>query len=380
VLALLSPGALLFAGITQWGVCMPPDHQPAAAATIPAAGLRAYAQEILLQLGARPAAAAEVADHLIASDLAGVRSHGVALLPWYHHLISTGQVHPEAEFEVLGDRGAAVSLDGHFGLGQVCANAAVRILTGRARRHGLACATGKNAGHIGRLGHYTTEFARRGLIGLVVINYQGAGQDVAPFGGREGRLSNDPLSLGAPAATTPVIADMALSTAAMVKILHMLDHEEDRVPEGWLLDSAGAETTDPTALQRGGTLLPLGGRTSGHKGFGLLVLADILAGALSGGGVCRPEVPDSFTNAFFMLALDVGWLADRPSYDAAVEKLRDHVKSSAPREGAAEILFPGEREARETARQLVAGVQVERVDWDRVAALGDRLGVAAPVL
>ena len=270
---------------------MPPDHQPAATVTIPADALRAYAHEILIQLGARPAAAGEVADHLLAADLAGVWSHGVGLLPWYDELIGTGQVHPQAEFEVLEDRGAAVSIDGHFGLGQVCANAAVRMLIDRARQHGLACATGKNAGHIGRLGHYTTELARHGLIGMVVINYQGADQDVAPFGGREGRLSNDPLSLGAPAATTPVIADMALSTAAMVKILHALDHGEDRVPDGWLLDSGGAETTDPTALQRGGTLLPLGGRTSGHKGFGLLVLADIMAGALSGGGVCRPGAP-----------------------------------------------------------------------------------------
>ena len=79
-----------------------------------------------------------------------------------------------------------------------------------------------------------------------------------------------------------------------------------------------------------------------------------------------------------MLALDVGSLTDRPSYDAAVEELRAHVKSSTPRDGIAGILFPGEREAQETARQLATGVQVERVDWDRVVPLGDRLGVAAP--
>ena len=357
---------------------MPPDHHPAATVSIPADELRVYAHEILIQLGARGVDAAEVADHLIAADLAGVRSHGVALLPWYDELISTGQVDPQAEFEVLEDRGAMVSLDGHFGLGQVCANATVRMIIDRARKHGLACATGRNAGHVGRLGHYTTEFARHGLIGMMVINYQGSDQDVAPFGGREGRLSNDPLSIGAPAATTPVIADMALSAAAMVKILHALDYGEDRVPDGWLLDPAGATTTDPTALQRGGTLLPLGGITSGHKGSGLLVLADIMAGALSGGGVCRPGAPGSFTNAFFMLALDVGWLTDRQSYDAAVEELRTHVKSSAPRKGVVEVLFPGEREARETERQLAAGVHVERVDWDRVVSLGDRLGVAAP--
>ena len=151
------------------------------------------------------------------------------------------------------------------------------------------------------------------------------------------------------------------------------------MPDGWLVNSDGTATTDPTALQRGGTLLPLGGLMSGHKGFGLLVLADIMAGALSGGGVCRPGAPNSFTNAFFMLALDIGWLTDRPSYDRAVEELRAHVKTSAPREGVTEILFPGEREARETARQLAAGVQIERVDWDRIVRLANRLGIAAPV-
>ena len=354
-----------------------PDLHPAASVTIPADRLRGYAHDILVRLGAAAADAAAVADHLIAADLAGVRSHGVAMLPWYGELIAAGQLHPRAEVEIMRDRGAAFSLDGHFGLGQVCANVAVRMLTDRARQHGLACATGKNAGHIGRLGHYTAELARHGLIGMVVINYQGAAQDVAPFGGREGRLSNDPISIAAPAAGAPVVADMALSTAAMIKVQRALDRGERQVPDGWLLDASGSPATDPGVLQRGGTLLPLGGRNSGHKGSGLL-LADIMAGALSEGGVCRPGAAESFTNAFFMLALDIGLLTDRARYDNAVEELRAHVTSSAPREDSAEVLFPGEREARETARQLADGVHIERADWGRVVRLGDRLGVAAP--
>jgi LDH2 family malate/lactate/ureidoglycolate dehydrogenase len=177
-----------------------------------------------------------------------------------------------------------VGLDGGRGVGQQCANRGVELAIERAGEYGLACVVGADAGHIGRPGHYTSRIARAGFASILSMNPV-HGQDVAPYGGAEGRLSNNPISIGAPASGTAVVADMALTNAAFVKVLPALDREQSATPEGWLLDASGASTTDLRATEPGGTLVPLGGPVAAHKGCGLIVLFDILAGALSGGGV-----------------------------------------------------------------------------------------------
>ncbi len=55
------------------------------------------------------------------------------------------------------------------------------------------------------------------------------------------------------------------------------------IPAGWALDEHGVVTTDAEAAMKG-SLLPLGGSeaTSGHKGYGLQLLVEILCGITSG--------------------------------------------------------------------------------------------------
>ena len=207
--------------------------------------LEQFARTILERIGFNPGACEIVAQHLVESDLVSTYSHGVALLPWYEELVNTRQVDPTAETKVIWDAQTMVGLDGGFGVGQQCASRAAELAIERAREYGVACVVGRNAGHIGRLGHYTSGIARAGFASILSINYQGGWQEVAPYGGAEGRLSNDPISIGAPASGTPVVADMALTNAAFVKVLAALDRKQSAAPDGWLLDATGAPTSRP---------------------------------------------------------------------------------------------------------------------------------------
>jgi uncharacterized oxidoreductase len=336
--------------------------------------LERHLADIAAGLGAPEPVARQVAASLVSANLAGHDSHGALLLPYWAQLVERGQIRPDAAPEVLLDRGAVVALDGRFGFGPVTGHAAVDIARERARAHGVVCVVARNANHIGRLGEFTSALAESGQVSLLLVNCQGSGQLLAPFGGIERRLTNNPVSIAAPAETSPVLLDMALSVAAEAKVWLAKAREQD-IPEGWIVDSDGRPTTQPDDLFAGGTLLPLGGRAGGHKGYGLIVLVDIIAGILSGGGVCRPDAPEDFSNAFALFALDVAPLCDPAVYAGELGRLRSYVTSATPAPGVEEILFPGDSEARAREARSVAGIPIEASTWSELAELARSVGV-----
>jgi uncharacterized oxidoreductase len=344
-----------------------PEVEAVAGRVAPADELRAYARDLLLGVGSPEAVAARVAEGLVSANLAGHDSHGVQLVPYYAELVASGQIRLDVETEVVVDRGAVVVLDGKYGFGHVVGMEAVALATERAREHGVACVLGRNANHLARLGEYTWALAEAGLASILLVNCQGGEQLVPPFGGAEPRLTNNPVSFCAPAGTHPALVDMALSVAAEAKVW-LAAARGVAIPEGWIVDGDGNPTTDPTDLGRGGMLLPVGA----HKGYALIVLVDILAGILSGGGACRADPPEVFSNAFLLVAVDVEPLRPRAEYDREVEALRSHVKT-APSAGP--ILFPGEFELESATRREREGIPIEPRTWEALAELARRVGV-----
>jgi uncharacterized oxidoreductase len=338
--------------------------------------LERWLTAITAGLGASEAVAERVGRSLVSANLAGHDSHGALLLPYWAELVGRGQIRVDAAPEVVLDRGAVVSLDGGFGFGPVVAHEAVALARDRARAHGVACVLARNANHIGRLGEFTSALAEAGQIALLLVNCQGSGQLLAPFGGVERRLTNNPISLAAPGDTDPVLLDMALSVAAEAKVWLAAARAEP-IPSDWIVDSEGRPSTTPADLFAGGALLPLGGRAGGHKGAGLIVLVDIIAGILSGGGVCRPDAPEDFSNAFALFSLDVAPLIDGPGYAAQLGLLRGHVTSATPAPGVDSILFPGDSEARARSQRSADGIPIEASTWAQLGELARRVGVAA---
>ena len=98
-------------------------------------------------------------------------------------------------------------------------------------------------------------------------------------------LGTDPISFGAPAAEgDSFLLDMATTTVALGK-LEVQMRKGGSVPSGWLVDSSGKESNDPTDLHQGGGLLYVGGmeETGGYKGYGLAMMVEVLCGVLGGG-------------------------------------------------------------------------------------------------
>ncbi len=272
-------------------------------------------------------AARIVAEHLVDADGCGVSSHGIIRIPQYIQALEQQRVIPDAKLTVVRENAATAVLDGGHGFGQVMARAAMDVAIERAARTGVGAVTLVNCGHTGRIGSYTEQAARSGMAGLFMSNTGGHGQWVAPFGGLAGRLATNPFSMAVPTESgEPLMFDFATSVAPEGRVRSLMTAGQP-LPAGWIIDHEGHPSTNSADLYGPprGALLPFGG----HKGFGLSMLIDALAGGLSGAGCCtsadRPM--DGKTDGVFLLAINVASFCPLAEFQSLVTKLIGHVKS-----------------------------------------------------
>jgi len=232
----------------------------------------------------------------------------------------------------------------------------------------------RHAGHLGRIGGWAEMAAARGLVSLFFVNSPGRGGiQVAPAGGRERRLAPNPLAIGVPCQDgPPLVLDITTSVVPEGKVRVALNRGAE-LPEGAVVDAEGRPSRDPRAYYGppAGALLPI----AAHKGAGLCMMIDLLAGALTGGGCSDPRVDGKGNN---MLAIFVA-----PDRMAGGEALREDardlalwMKSAAPLRAGDEILVPGELEARHRAERLATGVPLDAETLRQIADAAASRGVA----
>ena len=178
--------------------------------------------------------AAIVAEDLAEANIVGHDSHGVMRLNQYVDFVRDGHVQPGSRLEVLREGPSFAVVDGKLNLGQVTTRGAVRIGMEKAKATGTATVVVRNCNHIGRLGGYTHDAAKAGMLALMAVNAPGPGQ-VAPFGGRERRLGTNPISIAAPAGDDPLVLDMTTSATAEGK-LRVSKQKGELIPEGLIID------------------------------------------------------------------------------------------------------------------------------------------------
>lgn len=339
--------------------------------------LQEFGARLLEAMGAPPEEAAIVAGALARANLAGHDSHGVIRLEQYCRLIREGAIVPGAPTEVVAETPGTVVIDGHWGFGQVVARRATELAIAKAREGGVGVAGVRCSNHLGRLGDYPEMAAQRGMVALAAVNNHGGGAWVTPWGGREGRLSTNPIAIAAPGPDKPIVLDITTSVVAEGKI-RVKRNKGEPMPPGWALDARGEPTTDPRDLYGPprGAILPFGGE-AGHKGFGLSMMVEILAGALTGAGCSRPNAPRT-GNALFLTVIDVAAMTPLSEFQERVRELVEWVKSAALAPGFHEILIPGEPEARAEVRRRRDGIPVDEETWRQLVEIARGLNVTVP--
>jgi uncharacterized oxidoreductase len=342
---------------------------------IAVAPLRDLVQTVFEQAGCAPDEAKTVADHLVEANLMGHDSHGVIRVAPYIDMLRSGAWAAGRRGRIVRDAGALVTIDGGQGLGQVVARHAMEVGIERARAHGVAVVGVQNTAHMGRIGAWAEQAAAAGLLSLLFVNTTGYGIQVAPFGGSDRRLSVNPIAMGVPRpGADPIIHDMSTGIIAAGKV-RVAQNKGELVPEGCLIDAEGQPTRDPAALFANppGALLTLGG----HKGYGLSIFCEVLAGALTGGGSSHPDNPDAdrVVNGMLSILIDPARMAGSDSVAGDLDRLTAWVKASPPATPGGEILFPGEPERRTRAKRLAEGLPLDANTLEQLRGAARKVGV-----
>jgi uncharacterized oxidoreductase len=253
----------------------------------------------------------------------------------------------------------------------------MELAAARAKQYGMCCISIRNAGHLGRIGAWAEQLADKGLVSIHFVNTSGFGILVAPHGGSDRRLSANPIAAGAPVpGKSPLILDIATSIVAEGKI-QVARNRGKALEPGLVIDGAGKPTTSPDAFYAPppGAIFPFGG----HKGSGLSLFCEILAGSLSGGGSSHPDNATSWrlVNNMMTIAFDPTVFPDA-TFDADSQRLVEWIKASPPIEVGGRVLLPGEIEAETMADRLERGVPIDATTLQQLSDAARALSVPVP--
>lgn len=321
--------------------------------------LKLFVGSVCAAAGVPPADVKLLTTALVEADLRGVASHGCARLPAYARALSAGIVNAAPELSRIRGGRAVEVLDGDNGLGLVLGQRAMSRAVELARDAGIGAVAVRNGNHTGMLAVHLEPATNAGMIGFFTSN---APAIMAPFGGRDPLLSNGPLAYGIPTRGDPLVLDMASSATNRGRI-RLYAQTGQQLPPGWALDDAGLPTTDPAAALRG-VVLPMGG----HKGYGLAVVNEVLAGVLPGAllAVDMPRdflnegsrVLDSWRSGHLAIAIDIATFADPEDFLDQVDALVTHLRCARPAPGSNGVLLPGDLERKSRATQLRDGIEL----------------------
>jgi len=317
-----------------------------------------YLRQITARLAEHVGVSAEdakiFADALVDADVHGTSTHGVSRLNIYLERISKGLIDPSAALAVDRARGSVLALDAGNGIGQVQAMKALNLLTPLAKKTGVAAATIRNSQHFGALSYYCNYAAAQGMILLAMTNCEPA---MSPTGGYEPFFGTNPIAASFPMHSGPPIkVDLATSIVARGNIV-VANKKNEPIPEEWALSRTGEPTTDPAEA-----LLGTVQTMAGHKGYALALMVEVFSGVLSGAAI-GSEVGSMYKNldrkqdvGHFFFLLDIEAFMDRNSFDDRMNWMVGQLKANKLRQGAREILIPGERSARAAASNEDTGI------------------------
>jgi LDH2 family malate/lactate/ureidoglycolate dehydrogenase len=323
---------------------------------MPADRLHRQIVGVLTAWGMPPGPAAATADVIVDTDLSGIDSHGVSMLPTYEQLHRAGRLDLAAEPVVVRDLPAVAVVDGRHGLGHPIGVFGIDLAVRKARAAGIGAVSVGASNHFGALGYYVRRAVEQGVVALVTSTTRVPA--VAPTGGRTPVLGTNPIAFAAPrTGGAPLVVDMSTSVVAVNKVkAHWLNALG--LPAGWVFGRDGEPLTDAEdAFRRlttaDATLAPLGGAGTalgGHKGYGLSLVVQVLSAALSN-AAAPGHGGDHDDIGHFFLAIDPELVNPDGRTADNVDALCRSVQAADP-----DVLIPGQPEERARADRGARGI------------------------
>ena len=338
--------------------------------------LRQLARALFVAAGMDDGKAQSVAEVLVTGDMVGQRTHGMALCSQYVEQIEKGVMAKNGEPEVVRDSGAVFVWDGNYLPGPWLASRAIDLAAARIVQHGVVTAVIRRSHHIACLTSLIKQATDHGLA-VILASSDPAFGFIAPYGGKEPLFTPNPIAIGYPGTEAPVWIDVSTSITT-VGMARQKSAADTPFAHPWLMDSEGNPTNDPHVLDPGadGTLLPLGGREYGHKGFGLSLMVEMLTHGLGGFG--RLDSEKRWGANVFLQLLDPDAFAGREAFLRQMDYLTGRCHANAPIDPANPVRMPGEMAQRRIKEAEASGLDVLPKVLVALTTVAERYGVAFP--
>lgn len=324
------------------------------------------------------AEAGGVAEALVHTDAMGVSTHGTKLLVGYLKKLKAGGYRPTAALKILREGVAWAVIDGDHGLGQVGCRHALKVAQNKARVAGLAQVHLIHTGHLGAPGYFAAQAAREGFIAMILGNDI---PSVAAPGACRAVLGSNPLAYAFPRIDNdPILLDIATAAVAGGKVYAARQRGEP-IPEHWLIGPDGQPTSDANLYPQSASLAPM----AGHKGFGLGLWCEVLAGVLPGGSFTwqigswlfdPPERSSSHNASIFLL--DVSAFTDRQLFDRRLNQLVEEITNTPVGPGVSSLQVPGQREWTSMRQAQSDGIPLPEDVLTKIAEAAELVNLPLP--
>jgi len=313
-----------------------------------------FAERLFEAAGFEQGRARLVAELLIEADLMGHNTHGLHLAAPYLEELKAGTMQPRGEPIVVSDRGAASAWDGCRLPGVWLVAKAVDQCVERSATYGIASVSIRDSHHIACLAVYLERATKHGKMVMIACS-DPSDASVAPFGGLKAVFTPDPLAVGIPTDTGPILIDMSASITTN-GMTGRLRKEGRRFAGPWAMTALGEATDDPNALftEPPGTLLPTGGKDHGHKGYGLALTVEALTQGLSGFG--RSSKPTVWGASVYVQVMDPAAYGGSAAFIRESSYVAGLCRTNPPAPGVEEVRLPGDQALRRKAAALRDGL------------------------
>jgi LDH2 family malate/lactate/ureidoglycolate dehydrogenase len=338
--------------------------------------LKEFAQALVEHAGLDAAVGRTVVEVLVEADLLGHDTHGLHLLAGYLRELDAGTMTRGGKVRIISERSAVATWDGLRLPGPWLVRQAIDWASPRARTHGQASVVIRRSHHIACLAAYLEAAAREGLV-VMIASSDPAVASVAPHGGTRAVFTPNPLAIGFPTATDPVMIDISASVTTNGMSARLRDAGQQG-PHPWWLDSQGQATHNPAVIfdNPPGTILPLGGLDAGHKGYGLALMVEAITGGLAGHG--RADPAEGWGATVYVQIIDPEAFAGLPAFTRQLADIADACRASPPRTPGEPVRLPGERGLARKRSQLAEGVTLHPGILPGLAARAATAGIALP--
>ena len=344
------------------------ENKSATLHRIPYEKVRIWGQKVLDTTAMNEKEKTSILEVLISSNLRGVETHGINLLPSY---AERSRHIPQTDVVITKDTGPCVMLDGGNHTGPYCGTIGMDTAIERAKKFGIGLALVSNACHFGAAGYYTMRATEAGMIGFATTSTMHV---VAPWGGRKPFNGNNPFSVGIPGEEFPIVLDVACSTTARQK-MYLYQREGWKLPDGWALNKEGLPTNDPSeALE--GVLTAFGE----HKGAGIATMLELMMAMLNTNGFDCEFSPNAEPKglqqvSFMFIAIDPNVFTNS---ETLKERTADYTKRyrEVPRiPGVEKLYLPGEIEWNQQQERSDKGIPLSDAILKAVNAYSDGFGI-----